>query len=316
MFYSSFKGTPVTKCVILVCTAASIAVLSMEPNKAELYKSSLKDTLLGLIFSQTIFQSFSDLLCGTVLMHKYRILEKQMGSGKYGSFILFAASLGGTTIKFFSKSFPNIKIKEGPFPLLGALWAYYYAYVPELNIFHSTPIKPEDKKYAHFSDKSGVYLLALHMMATNGLSTFIPSSFGVAIACLYGASKLPFKKFLLPQFVRKFFSLVFYPFIEQTDHASEARKQMLQRSRRMRRETNRNGQNNHPRRETLLGPGETLSSEFEQILRRRNVELPPPPSEEALEAIISLGFDRQAAVQALRDSNNNIDVAASRLLGI
>jgi len=75
-------------------------------------------------------------------------------------------------------------------------------------------------------------------------------------------------------------------------------------------------QNNHPRRETLLGPGETLSSEFEQILRRRNVELPPPPSEEALEAIISLGFDRQAAVQALRDSNNNIDVAASRLLGI
>lgn len=41
---------------------------------------------------------------------------------------------------------------------------------------------------------------------------------------------------------------------------------------------------------------------------------PEPPSEDAIINLISMGFERDAVVQALQDSNNNVEVAANRLL--
>jgi len=41
---------------------------------------------------------------------------------------------------------------------------------------------------------------------------------------------------------------------------------------------------------------------------------PPPPSEEAINALMGMGFDREAVVQALRSSGNNLEAAANVLL--
>ena len=41
---------------------------------------------------------------------------------------------------------------------------------------------------------------------------------------------------------------------------------------------------------------------------------PPPPSEEAIAQLTAMGFDRQAVVRALGQTDNNVEAAANRLL--
>ena len=42
---------------------------------------------------------------------------------------------------------------------------------------------------------------------------------------------------------------------------------------------------------------------------------PPPPPEEALDQLMNLGFERQAVIRALQQTDNNIEAAANRLMG-
>jgi hypothetical protein len=47
-----------------------------------------------------------------------------------------------------------------------------------------------------------------------------------------------------------------------------------------------------------------------------NESLPlSPPSEEAIEALMAMGFDHESVVRTLQQSDNNVEVAANRLLG-
>lgn len=41
---------------------------------------------------------------------------------------------------------------------------------------------------------------------------------------------------------------------------------------------------------------------------------PPPPPEEAIAQLTSMGFDRQAVIRALQQTDNNVEAAANRLL--
>ncbi len=41
---------------------------------------------------------------------------------------------------------------------------------------------------------------------------------------------------------------------------------------------------------------------------------PPPPPEEAIAQLTGMGFDRQAVIRALQQSDNNVEGAANRLL--
>ena len=41
----------------------------------------------------------------------------------------------------------------------------------------------------------------------------------------------------------------------------------------------------------------------------------PPPSEENILSLMSLGFDRNAVLAALQTTGNNVEAAANRLLG-
>jgi hypothetical protein len=42
---------------------------------------------------------------------------------------------------------------------------------------------------------------------------------------------------------------------------------------------------------------------------------PPPPPEETIDQLMNLGFERQAVIRALQQTDNNIEAAANRLMG-
>jgi hypothetical protein len=42
---------------------------------------------------------------------------------------------------------------------------------------------------------------------------------------------------------------------------------------------------------------------------------PPTPPEEAIDQLTSMGFERQAVIRALQQTDNNIEAAANRLMG-
>ena len=42
---------------------------------------------------------------------------------------------------------------------------------------------------------------------------------------------------------------------------------------------------------------------------------PPPPPEEAITMLTSMGFEREAVIRALQQTDNNVEAAANRLMG-
>lgn len=48
----------------------------------------------------------------------------------------------------------------------------------------------------------------------------------------------------------------------------------------------------------------------------QNESLPlSPPSEEAIETLMAMGFDHESVIRTLQQCDNNVEVAANRLLG-
>ena len=69
------------------------------------------------------------------------------------------------------------------------------------------------------------------------------------------------------------------------------------------------------------GPGRGADVQMRQPLipqnqpQLQNVPAPPPPPEEAIETLMAMGFHREAVVRVLQQCDNNVEVAANRLLG-
>jgi hypothetical protein len=42
-----------------------------------------------------------------------------------------------------SRRLPGLRLRPGPLPALGALWAFYFAYVPPLQPFSNVPLAPQ-----------------------------------------------------------------------------------------------------------------------------------------------------------------------------
>jgi hypothetical protein len=62
---------------------------------------------------------------------------------------------------------------------------------------------------------------------------------------------------------------------------------------------------NRPRRVVDGGRATTLAA----------VQRPSSPPEEAIDQLTNMGFERQAVIRALQQTDNNIEAAANRLMG-
>jgi len=230
------------------------------------------------------FSSAPQFVVGIFLIYTFRNFERQMGTKKFAAFMTIAfvaTSISNVAIlSTFASMRLGLSISPGPYFFIYSLIPFYHKLVPKLNATAHSILK------ISFSEKSLIYLFGLQLLISDGLESFVAGLSGLIIGYLYLNNILDFQRFRLPQFIENSFSrfgllTTFLPFSGV--------------------------QNRQPVVNTNTNRTRYEAQAFDQSLRANR------PTEESIEALMNLGFDRQRAIDALIMSGNNVNMAANNL---
>lgn len=257
-----------------------------------------------IISGNIIFSSVPQMFIGVMLIYSMRQFERQFGIRKFGSYVflsfvisLFTQCAIITTAS--SMNFP-IRIASGPYFIVYSLLALYYRHIPKLH-----PSRHAIFGSFRFSEKSWTYVFALQLLCGEGLGSICAGLSGFFAGYVYLSDFLSLQSIRLPKFVETIFSPFSYilgstPLINNAipnPHIQPPRQQQQQQRqyRDQQLPLRNNGWNGNNRNTPSQVP--VLS----------------PPPEDAIEALVNLGFEREQAINALRVTNNNVDAAANYL---
>ena len=206
-----------------------------------------------------------------------------MGSRRFGAFIVYVSFLSTILELVFFNIFFDTERYSGPYPQLGAVLALYHKFTPRLHPKFFGILGYD------FSEKSITYGLCAQVMLSGGMSTIVPTMIGF----LSGMLCVNFSENQLPEFVYSLAAIIGNALL-----VDEAPAIMMSRS--VQRGAGGGGGGNRPRRAAApLAPRAP----------------PPPPPEEAITMLTSMGFEREAVIRALQQTDNNVEAAANRLMG-
>jgi hypothetical protein len=206
-----------------------------------------------------------------------------MGSRKFMIFLgmvtLFSISFQVSVAQLFLED--GLRY-SGPYPLLGAMLWLFHTRTPSLHPHFFGALG------SHFSEKSIQYAFGAQAVLYRGWASLIPTICGMLacfLACLSPINKLDF-----PDPVVSIVAVIFGRFVESPPDILAVRL----------------GPVNMAAPAAAPGverpPPEPM---FEQL---------PPPDESSIEQLTSMGFERDAVLQALQQSHNNVERAADQLL--
>ena len=210
-----------------------------------------------------------------------------MGSRRFGAFIVYISILSTILELVFFNIFFDIERYSGPYPQLGAVLALYHKYTPRLHPKFFGVLGYD------FSEKSLTYGLCAQVMFAGGFSTFVP----VMIGFLSGLCCVNFSANELPSIVYSLAGVIGKGII-----IDEAPAIMMARS------VQRGAEGNRQRRAAAPNGGVRAPA-------APRPPPPPPPSEETIALLTSMGFEREAVIRALQQTDNNVEAAANRLMG-
>ncbi|CAI5731546.1 unnamed protein product [Peronospora destructor] len=304
-----FYGAPVTYAFSLAVGAASSGSLLLDRGHVLALDRDavlIRSQYWRLFSSQMTFQNGLAVSLGLYVMFQFRVLERQLGSRKFGSIVVFVLFISGalqlTALTSVSSSLVEV-IPGGPYPVLGALAVYFNKYIPKL----------QPRTFSvwglHFSDKSSTYLLMLVFLACD-FRALIPFLGGSVLGILFRST--PLGRLRLPSFVCSMFSLL-HPLFETVPASTLAlqrRRRAIEAQRRL------NGRYNRGRPAAPIVEGQGF---HDQLLPGADGILPgggpaAAVGGDAIQQLIALGFERERAIQALQFTYNNVEAAANRLL--
>ncbi|CAK4071817.1 unnamed protein product [Aphanomyces euteiches] len=227
---------------------------------------------------------------GMYAIFQFRVIERQFGSNKFGTFVILVLLI--STILQTSLKLPAI---PGPYPLIGALLVIYFGNIPKLqpSLYNAMGVQ--------ISDKSSLYAM-LSVICLRSFGTTFPFSTGILVGALYQSKYLPLSRLRVPSFLTWFFEL-FHPLFMVVPPSllqQQRQRQLMEAQRRAGFHNAAAGVGGF--REQLI-PGMGVPARHQT-----------PPSEDAIEQLTALGFERDRAVAALQASDNNVEAAANRLL--
>lgn len=295
---SGFHNAPITKAIFLFSTGTSIlfSVMSLQKHLNFPDLSSLLESyqIWRPFTHQLFFSSPGELLYGSIMIYEFRLFERLMGSSKFAGFTLVSVVVSILAQLAAFVLFPNLhNFTTGPYSFIFSCLVLYYFDIPvtsRIRLFGR--VKASLKMF--------VYILAIQMMFSNFPTSFIAGFCGIMGGLLYRSESLGLKKLKFPSFINNFCAKFILPQLQSA---------------------------NRPR--TFLNPtnGQPLSpsfSAFQQQQQRGQPIIPPipttprpraqPPSEESIQTLTSMGFPREAVVQALTSANGDLEVATNLLL--
>lgn len=324
---SFFKGAPLSKAITFSVIAMFVLAETMEWHD----RRSLEldwDRVFGddglelwrLVSCRSTFETVGALVFGLVaLCPQSRRFEREMGTRRFATFVAFVFVLSTVSEFLAAQLFPAVTRASGPYALSGGLFYLYHAYTPRLH--------PKFVGVLGFdlSEKAVQYGLLFQSLYASGgerreavvVSSVLPTVCGAvgAFLCVTPALGL-LERYELPGFVYRIGHRCGGPFVEggnPTVHRPVP-QHLFQND----------NNNSHPAARRRRPPTDRNNDNRQRLVPdMRTGEAPepmpqfpvtPPPSEETIESLTSMGFEREAVIRTLQQCDNNVEVAANRLL--
>ncbi|KAJ8570517.1 hypothetical protein K7X08_037489 [Anisodus acutangulus] len=283
---SGFNNAPVTRALVIACTLFTI-IFGVRGRANQLgwsYQDIFqKLQIWKLIISAFTFSSTPELVFGLYLLYYFRVFERQIGSNKYSVFLLFSfvVSLLLEALALQLIKDPSLSILSGPYGLIFSSFVPYYLDIPVSTRFRVLSL--------HFSDKTFIYLAGLQLLFSSWKRSIVPGLCGIIAGCLYRLNIFRIRRVKFPEFITSYFARLSLPSIGNTPPPAAPA---------------RNTPGNVP-----IFAGRQMEGNYPAP-----VSSTPEPPEDAIAMLVSMGFDRNLARQALIHSRNDINTATNVLL--
>ncbi|KAL4558002.1 hypothetical protein LXL04_036198 [Taraxacum kok-saghyz] len=279
---SGFNNAPITRAFVITCCLFTILFgIQGRSNKLGLSYQDIwkKLQLWKLIVSVFTFSSTPELMFGAYLLYYFRVFERQIGSNKYSVFVSFSLIMS-SLLQLFGQTFFNDPalslLTSGPYGLIFSSFVPFYFDIPVSTRFRVSTLS--------FSDKSFIYLAGLQLLFSSWKRSLIPGLCGILAGTLYRLNVLGIRRHKFPEFIASFFSRLSFPSVGSTSPAPP------------------------PRNRPSFAPRQVEGN------YRAPVPSVPEPPEDFIETLVSMGFDRNSARQALVHARNDINAATNILL--
>ncbi|XP_067006837.1 ubiquitin-associated domain-containing protein 2 [Anabrus simplex] len=334
---TGFYKAPVSKglmgTMFLTCTAMNMPLLA---HMRKYLICKLPDIFTNgevwrLLTSRITFLDTKDLVCGALLIYYFRVFERRYGSHKFASYLLATCTIATLleTAVILGLQYLEIDIHSGgylppgPYGLIFPLFVSYFFDVPRVAQTQVLGIP--------VTGKTLTYLLGLQVCSTS-LATVISGLCGIVAGLVYRYNVLYVQRwFLIPKWLARLSNMSVGWLLRsgapqegaigatleiQRAQQLELLEQqvLLNRARDVRR------QQGQGFAETLVGPDNYFPNEngmfggFFRNRRRVPEENGVQPSEEQVQTLVEMGFERARVLSALRNSNNDIHSATNLLL--
>ncbi|XP_037656570.1 ubiquitin-associated domain-containing protein 2 isoform X3 [Choloepus didactylus] len=314
---------PLSKSLLLVPSALSLLLTLLLPHCQKFFEYDLQAVkndfqIWRLMCGRIICLDLKDTFCSSLLIYNFRIFERRYGSRKFASFLLgswvLSALFDFILVEAMQYSFGIAAASNLPSGFLApvfALFVPFYCSIPRVQV-------AQILGQFSITNKTLIYILGLQIS-------------GIC----YNSNVLKVHQVLcIPHWLAKLFSWTLEPIFSSSEPTNEARIGMgatvdIQRQQRMElldRQLMLSQFVQVRRQRQQQGGMINWNRLFPPLRQRRNINYPDgrqseqqasPPlevSEEQVARLMEMGFSRGDALEALRASNNDLNVATNFLL--
>uniref|UniRef100_H2LLB8 UBA domain containing 2 n=1 Tax=Oryzias latipes TaxID=8090 RepID=H2LLB8_ORYLA len=317
---------PLSKSLLLVLNGLTLMLILL-PQYQELFIYNLQaltqqQQVWRLLCGRLVCLDVKDCFCCSLLIYNFRIFERRFGTRKFASFLLgtwcFSALTDFVLVQAFQHLF-DYEVEELPAGLLApvfSLFVPFYLSIPRMPV-------TQILGHIHITNKSLVYIVGLQLLTSSPFMWLLALS-GLVSGGLYLSNILWVQKILfVPAWVSRIARYILEPIVSSSQPSNETPLGMgatldIQRQQRMDlldqqlllAQYNEAGRNATRQPQAgLLQWTRLLSS-----LRHRGQNGPPMQPQPQVARLVEMGFSRTDALEALRASNNDINIATNFLL--
>ncbi|XP_032397542.1 ubiquitin-associated domain-containing protein 2 isoform X2 [Etheostoma spectabile] len=333
---------PLSKGLLLVLNGLTV-MLTLLPQYQELFVYNLQAVtqqhqVWRLLCGRLVCLDIKDSFCSSLLIYNFRVFERRFGTRKFASFLLGTWCLSALMDFLLAQAFQflfDYEVEELPAGLLAPVFSLFVPF------YRLIPRMPVTQVLGHIdiTNKSLVYIVGLQLL-TSGHFMWLLALSGLISGGLYHSNVLWLQKVLfVPAWVSCIGRYTLEPVFSSSQPSSETPLGMgatldIQRQQRMDILDQQLllAQYNESTRNTRQQPRWTR---YFPSLRQRGQNRPPmqarpqaqpqpsthsplldnsPVAEEQVALLVEMGFSRIDALEALRASNNDINMATNFLL--
>ncbi|XP_024153775.1 ubiquitin-associated domain-containing protein 2 [Oryzias melastigma] len=338
---------PLSKSLLLVLNGLTLMLILL-PQYQEFFIYNLQaltqqKQVWRLLCGRLVCLDVKDSFCSSLLIYNFRIFERRFGTRKFASFLLGSWCLSALTDFLLVQAFQHLfdyEVEELPAGLLApvfSLFVPFYLSIPRMPV-------TQILGHIHITNKSLVYIVGLQLLTSSPFMWLLALS-GLVSGGLYLSNILWLQKILfVPAWLSRIARYILEPIFSSSQPNNETPVGMgatldIQRQQRMDLLDQQLllAQYNEARRNARPQPQAGLLqwTRLFPSLRHRGQNGPPmqpqpqaqtqqsapPPSlnnspvaEEQVARLVEMGFSRTDALEALRASNNDINMATNFLL--